>query len=242
MKLGIIGCTGRLATEIINLINKSNDYELTAAIAREGNARVGEKILCNNNSVEITTDLDDCSTCDVLIDVATRDSCLNNLKKYKQLKKPLIIGTTGFSSEEILSIEKTAELFPICMSSNFSEELIFFIEAVKAYSKLTNIVDANIMEYHHVNKKDIPSGTALMIKDAILQANKNISVYIHSVRAGNIKGEHTVLFTNTFGEEIIFTHKASDRSVFAQGILKTALKLTNLKNGIYSFKDILLNN
>jgi len=101
MNIGIIGSTGRLANEIIELLRNQDSHKLTAAITRKGNQNIGQKIKCNSEVVEITSDFSQCETCDVLIDVTRRDAFINqNLEIYKKLKKPLILATTGFTEED----------------------------------------------------------------------------------------------------------------------------------------------
>ena len=240
MKIGIIGCTGKLAHEIIDLLSKQNIHRLTAAIARKENSLVGKTIQCNQDVVEISSDMGKCELCDVLIDVTRRDSFVEqNLKFYQKLQKPLIIATTGFTEEDEKKIQELSNEIAICKSSNFSEELLHFVNALKNFAKNTSISQAAIIESHHKTKKDIPSGTALLLKDAICSVNNKIDVSIYSIRAGVIKGEHEVLFANEFGEEIKFIHKATSRAVFAGGIIKASEKLLNKKSGLYSFEEIL---
>lgn len=240
MKIGIIGCTGRLANEIIELLQKQNVHTLSSAIARKGNQSVGKTINFNSELVEISSDIMKCETCDVLIDATRRDVFIEqNIDNYKKLGKPLVIATTGFNKDDEEKIKDLSTEIPVCKSANFSEELLYFIESLKTYSKFTNTKNVVIVEYHHINKKDIPSGTSLLIRDEIIAANTEISVSINSIRAGDIKGEHVILFANDYGEEVVFKHKATNRSVFAGGIIKAAEKLVNKKPAFYTFSKLL---
>ena len=163
------------------------------------------------------------------------------LAKYEKMQKPLIIATTAFTSEDIEKINLLAQKVPVFMTGNFSVALHDFIETIMFYARKISLdTDIQIVEYHHNQKKDAPSGTALMIKDALLKANTSIDgdrVAISSIRGGNIFGEHEVIFANCKDEVVTFKHQVSSREPFADGAIEVSKWLINQNNGLYNMDD-----
>ena len=157
------------------------------------------------------------------------------------MQKPLIIATTAFSVEDIEKIKLLATNIPVFMSGNFSVALHDFIETIKFYARKISLdTDIQIVEYHHNQKKDAPSGTALMIKEALLDANNTIDrdkVTICSIRGGNIFGEHEVIFANCKDEVVTFKHQVSSREPFADGAIEVSEWITNKTKGLYNMDD-----
>lgn len=243
IKIGLVGCKGKLGQEVIKHIAASTEFELCRAITSKGSQFVGECIDllgANHKEVLIEDDLMACSDCELLIDTTCRKAFIEeNYEKYKVLKKPIIIATTGFSKKDMEKINELALEMPIIQEANFSIELYYFIQAIKKYVKEHRALDVSIVEVHHVNKKDKPSGTALILRNEICEVNSELNVEILSIRAGAIYGEHSVRFANENGEEIIFFHKASSRKAFAAGILYVVPFMINKQNGFYQLKDII---
>ena len=165
----------------------------------------------------------------------------SSYSKYEKMQKPLIIATTAFSMEDIEKINLLATNIPIFMTGNFSVALHDFIQTIKFYAKKISLdTDIQIVEYHHNQKKDAPSGTALMIKDALLDANDAINrdkVTICSIRGGNIFGEHEVIFANCKDEVVTFKHQVSSREPFADGAIEVSKWIINQTNGLYNMDD-----
>ncbi len=142
---------------------------------------------------------------------------------------------------DIDSINKLAEKIPVFMTGSFSIALHDFIETLKfAVKRICDDTDIQIVEYHHNQKKDAPSGTALMIRDALISANKKLSaeqISICSVRGGNIFGEHEVIFANCKDEVITFKHQVSSRETFADGAIEVAKWIVKQENGLYGMDD-----
>ena len=142
-----------------------------------------------------------CETCDVLIDATRRDVFIEqNIDNYKKLGKPLVIATTGFNKDDEEKIKDLSTEIPVCKSANFSEELLYFIESLKTYSKFTNTKNVVIVEYHHINKKDIPSGTSLLIRDEIIAAKNN---YINYINENQNKKKETETLSHSEFMEIV---------------------------------------
>lgn len=246
IKVGIVGCEGKLAREIIELIAEKKDYCVASAIAHSGSDRVGERLYTSDEEVIgnpiIMDDVRTAIDCDVLVDATNRKAFIEeNYYKYMQLNKPLIIATTGFEDEDMEKIDELAKNMVVVKAPNYSFELYYFMEALKVYVRNKRDIDVSIIELHHKQKLDKPSGTALSIKETLLQENSALHIDIHSIRAGKISGEHKVVFSNMSGEEICFSHKVTSRRVFADGIVKIISMLGEKVNGKYSLEDFVDN-
>ena len=195
---------------------------------------------------------------DVLIDFSTLEGTRDALEECLAQRKGLVIGTTGLDDHLLASIQQAAETIPIVLAANMSVgvNVLFWLTELAARA-LGEQSDIEISEAHHRHKVDAPSGTALklgqVIADALgrdldthaVYARKGqtgvrdpLSIGFQSVRAGDIVGEHTVLFAGP-GERLELTHKASSRSNFAQGALRAAHWLTEKKSGLYDMQDVL---
>ena len=170
---------------------------------------------------------------EVAVDFSVPAALHDLLEKCHALKKPLVIGTTGHSSENEELLKAKAIHIPILFSPNFSLGLAVCIEAAQLMaSRLKEKAHIEIIEAHHSSKKDQPSGSALALSRAT-DAKK-----IHAIRAGDIVGDHTVLFVMK-GERIELKHQVQSREAFAKGALAAARFLKNKKPGLYTIKDLL---
>lgn len=245
IKIAIVGCTGKLGSAIMRNTINSTDVEVCYAIARKGNQYVGKNVselIGGRSDLMIIDDIELANDCDIYIDCTNAETFMNNsYSKYEKMQKPLIIATTAFSVEDIEKINLLATNIPVFMSGNFSVALHDFIETIKFYARKISLdTDIQIVEYHHNQKKDAPSGTALMIKDALLDANTTIDrdkVTICSIRGGNIFGEHEVIFANCKDEVVTFKHQVSSREPFADGAIEVSKWIINQTNGLYNMDD-----
>ncbi|MBI2645454.1 MAG: 4-hydroxy-tetrahydrodipicolinate reductase [Deltaproteobacteria bacterium] len=181
---------------------------------------------------------------DALIDFTEPKATMNFLPILKELKKAIVIGTTGFSEGEKNEIRKLSQSVPVVLSPNMSIGVNVLFDLVqKAAKLLPTEFSSHILEIHHPHKKDAPSGTALKLKEEILRSaqddKKNVS--IESVRGGDVVGEHTVYFLSQ-GERLELTHRATSRTIFARGALKAAEWVVKQKPGLYSMQDVLEGN
>lgn len=245
IKIAVVGCTGKLGRAISKKILNQKNVQLSYAIARKGNEFVGKnisEIVGGNSSLMIIDDIESANECDVFIDCTNANSFIsNNYDKYQKMKKPLVIATTAFSSENIEQIRKLSSRMPIFMTGNFSIALHDFIDTLKfAVKRISDNTDIQILEYHHNQKKDSPSGTALMIKDSLLKANELLvpeKINTCCIRGGNIFGEHEVIFANSKDEVITFKHQVTSREAFADGAIKVAVWIINQSNGMYNMDN-----
>jgi len=241
IRIAIVGCTGKLGSVILKNALNRKDIEVSYAIARKGNQFVGRTIselVGGKFDLPIIDDIEMAKDCDLFIDCTNAETFINDSYfKYKKMGKALVIATTAFSAEDMEKINKLAAGIPVFMEGNFSVALHDFIETVKFYAKrISPDTDIQIVEYHHNRKKDAPSGTALMIKEALLDANKKISkekVDICSIRGGTIFGEHEVIFANGKDEVVTFKHQVSSRETFADGAIEVSVWTAKQANGLY---------
>ena len=188
----------------------------------------------------------------------TIDDAKENLRIAAGKGKSMVIGTTGFSKEDLTEIGTLTKTVPCVLASNMSLGVNLLLKVLQDIARvLGDDYDIEIVEAHHRLKKDAPSGTALkmaqVIADAVDRNLEEVAVYarkgiigqrtkkeigIQTIRAGDIVGEHTVIFGG-LGERIEITHKASSRDTFARGALKAALWLAGKPSGLYDMQDVL---
>jgi 4-hydroxy-tetrahydrodipicolinate reductase len=178
--------------------------------------------------------------CDVAIDFSHAGAITEICAAALRHRKPLVIGTTGHSTEQRGTIEETAQSLPIVFASNFSVGVnVLFWLTCKAAERLGGDFDVAIVETHHKMKKDAPSGTAKTLAE-VLKATKKTKreIPIQSIREGDVVGEHTVVFSGP-GERLELTHRAASREIFARGALRAAEWIISQSPGVYSMQDAL---
>ena len=194
---------------------------------------------------------------DVVIDFSFHSATETVLQQAIALNKPLIIGTTGHSTAAKTKLRELAGQIPCVWAGNYSVgvNLLFWLTQ-RAARVLNADYDVEVVEMHHRFKKDAPSGTAARLLEIILEERKltdealrhgragipgertNTEVGVHSLRGGDVVGDHTVLFA-ALGERLELTHKASDRGIFARGALRAAEWITRQPAGLYDMQDVL---
>lgn len=193
---------------------------------------------------------------DVVIDFSSKLNLQAVLDFCKSKNIGAVLCTTGYDKDDIEKINEYSKSIPLFRSANMSVGVNVLIELVKKASASLNGFDVEIIEKHHNLKADAPSGTALMLADAVKEVKPNdFYVYgregmvgkrqqneigIHAVRGGNIVGEHDVLFAG-LNETITLSHQATDRSVFAIGAVNAGVYLANKKSGLYNMSDMINN-
>ncbi|XBC44497.1 MAG: 4-hydroxy-tetrahydrodipicolinate reductase [Buchnera aphidicola (Schlechtendalia peitan)] len=265
-KIAISGALGKMGKNLIKELYK-NHYKyasLNSAIVKKGNNHVnkdiGTIIGIGNIGISITDSIESIiNDFDLLIDFTNPTSTMENLHICALNNKKIVIGTTGFSEMHINTIKTLSKNIGIVLSPNYSVGINIILHLIK---KTTTIIgnnsDIEIIDAHHREKKDSPSGTAIEMgkiisktmnwnfhekavytrKNSIKKRRTN-EIGFSSIRAGDIIGEHTVIFANT-GERIEITHKATDRSAFSKGAIKAAIWLMlQEKSGLFNMSDIL---
>lgn len=261
-KVALVGAGGRMGKAIVQVLAQSQKSELVAALVKEGSVFVGfdsgiHSGLRENSIVFDSQVKDKASKADVIVDFSSHASFQSNLEIALELKKPLVIGTTGLTSEDKVNIRKASESIPIVFSPNMSigVNLLFKLSEIAA-KVLGSDFDIEILDIHHKHKKDAPSGTAGRIKEVLLSAlNRNESqviygrhgmyperqpteIALHTMRGGEVIGDHTVYFLGA-EERIEISHKAQDRKTFAVGAVRAGEFLRNQSKGLYDMFDVL---
>ncbi len=250
IKLGVLGAGGRMGRRIIELANADKDFEVTVALERKGHPLSGKEIdtsasLSVNGErsrtierLKISSNPDGIFLVDAVIDFTIPQASTENLGYVLKYKKPLVLGTTGFSDEELGRIKEAAKAIPVVFSPNMSIGVnLLFDLAGEVAGKLGGAYDIEIVEAHHKAKKDAPSGTAKKLAQGIADATgRNIAV--HAVRAGDIIGDHTIIYAGN-QERIEIKHQAHSRDVFAIGALRAVKWIVHKPAGLYSIRDVL---
>ncbi len=237
--------------------------ELVAGFVRKGNnfdgLDLGEFLGQEKTGYKITSDLDAfCKSCDAIIDFSSPAFSIECAKKAAQYQKVFVCGTTGFSEEDKILLAELAKNMPVIWSSNMSVGVnVLFSLAEKVAAILREDYDVEIVEMHHRNKVDAPSGTALSLGAAVAKGRgvdfqevakmsrfgtdakrQKGEIGFAALRGGDVIGDHTVVFAAD-GERVELTHKATNRNVFASGAIRAAIWGSNKKAGFYLMKDVL---
>lgn len=179
----------------------------------------------------------DCPDFDVAIDFSLPDAFDGILAACVARRVALVSGTTGLSPAQVEAMDRAGATIPVLWASNFSLGVAVLEDLVRRAARALADWDADIVEAHHVHKKDAPSGTALTLGRAIAVGGGQTPRYA-SLRAGDIVGEHTVQFSGP-GERIELIHRATDRDIFARGALSAALRLVQRPAGRIGLADLL---
>ena len=252
INLAITGCLGRMGQQLIKSSKKNINFKL---VALTENVLINKKV--NGIKLELNSEKAFKKT-DILIDFTVPSCTLEILKIARELKKKVVIGTTGFNKNQEDLIKKYSKKIPILKAGNMSLgiNLLVYLTEITSSSLGKNFL-SKVFEIHHKHKKDYPSGTALMIGKGIAYGKKKnfLSMYgkkflnkktfpfskkinFNSIRKGEIIGEHEVKFSS--GKEIItLNHEAFDRALYSEGALTAAKWLVNKKPGLYSMRDLM---
>ena len=263
IKCIVNGAAGRMGTRIIHAAHQTEGIRLVGAVELKDHplvgADAGESLGIGKIDIPVVDSIDRVSPdFDVLIDFTTPESSLISLEWAAVKKKAVVIGTTGFSSQQTERIRKLVQDLPCVCAPNMSVGINLMFNLVSQVAKtLKDEYDIEIIESHHRLKKDAPSGTA--VKMAQILANtlnrKLDQVAVHQrkglvgersreeigiqvIRAGDIVGEHTVLFAGA-GERLEITHRAHSRDTFARGAVRAAQWVVTQQPGLYDMQDVL---
>ena len=261
--IAVAGAPGRMGRVLIRALAQysGESLRLSAAIHRPGSSFIGidagELAGIGSLGLPVVATLGDAKF-DILIDFTLLEASLANLDYCVQHNKKMVVGTTGFSQQQRQQFKTAGNSIAIVMSANMSVGVNLCLHLLKqAAEVMAADADIEIIETHHRHKLDAPSGTALamgeVIADTLGRDLQDCAVYgreglgaprdratigFSSVRAGDVVGDHTVLFA-TEGERLELTHKASSRMTFAQGALRAAQWLADKGNGLYDMQNVL---
>ena len=250
VKIAITGANGKMGRVIANLVAAREDCTVVAGIDLND--------VPNDSFPVVKYPSELAEKPDVIIDFS-HPSALPDLLSYCTINNvPLVAATTGYTADEIAKIKKTAEQIPIFFTFNMSLGINLLVELGKrAVNVLGGQYDIEIVEKHHNQKKDAPSGTAIMIAEAlngeldnkmkyvydrhnVRKAREANEIGMHAIRGGTIVGEHDIIFAG-HDEVITLSHSAGSKEVFANGSINAAIFLSGKESGLYDMSDLLQN-
>ncbi len=255
VRLGVFGAKGRMGSEIIGALADFPEVILSSAFERSGHPDVGMDVA---NGVKLSSDTDvSPESADVFVDFTNPSAAISHIDFCARHKKPIVVGTTGFSKDEEDFIAESAKDAPILLSPNMSFGVNVLFELLRIASSMLDGYDVEIVEAHHRHKKDSPSGTALRLGSIVAESwgkdLEEIEVYrkrgvtgerpqgvigFSVIRAGDIVGDHRVIFCGP-GECLELSHRAISRRSFATGAIKGAIWLSDKPPGLYSMRNVL---
>ncbi len=261
LRVAVTGASGRMGQAVARAVSAEPEMELACLVARPGSGLVGSSaasIVGDENCPITVSDVLDLDAVDVVIDFTLPESSLVNARACAEAGVPVVIGTTGFSEAEQADLESTLASVARCQAANFSTGVNLAYRLLSLAAQVMGAdSDIEIHEAHHKHKIDAPSGTALAmghaVADAMGQSLSDVAQYDRSnerearapgsigfsvTRAGEIVGEHTVLFAAD-GERLEITHKAGSRDAFANGAVRAAKFIANKPAGAYTMSDVL---
>lgn len=262
-KIAITGAAGRMGRNLIEATHLAPGTSLSAAIERIGSSVIGidagELIGIDKQGVVIIDNVaEGLAHSDVLIDFTIPEVTMTNVAACHAAGRNIVIGTTGLTDEQKQRLHKAAADIAIVFAPNMSVGVNLCLKLLDLAARVMNEdIDIEIIEAHHRHKIDAPSGTALAMGEVVAKALgrdlKECAVYgregrtgerdrqtigFETIRAGDIVGEHTVMFAG-IGERVEITHKASSRMTFAKGAVRAAQWLMQQKAGLYDMQDVL---
>jgi 4-hydroxy-tetrahydrodipicolinate reductase len=263
VRTAVAGIAGRMGSRIAQLVRESDGLELVAGFERPDHPLVGQDLgevmgAGRLNLIVAAGIQQILEQADVVIDFTSAAASLQHLEAAGAAGKAMVIGSTGFTSEQIARAREAAVRIPCVLAPNMSMGVNVLFKVVADVARLLgDDYDVEIVEAHHRFKKDAPSGTALKLGQVVAEALGRdlgqVGVYarhgltgerdpkeigIQTIRAGDIVGEHTVLYAN-LGERIEITHRAHSRDNFARGALRAALWVVQQPPGLYDMQHVL---
>ena len=244
-----------MGRELCRAALKTEGFELTGGTVETDAEESGKDlgVLCGWGEAGVSATEEPPEDAGALVEFTTPEATVEHLS----YGKPLVIGTTGFSEEQLAKVEAAAESVPIMLAPNMSVGVNLLREVVREVSeKLGSGYDIEVVEAHHRNKVDAPSGTALFLGRAAAEGRgkslEGVAVYgregyqpreegeigVHALRGGAVVGEHRLIFYSE-GEEIEVVHRALSRRTFADGALRAAGFVAGAEPGLYSMRDVL---
>ncbi|OLF37426.1 4-hydroxy-tetrahydrodipicolinate reductase [Psychrobacter sp. Cmf 22.2] len=263
IKVGVIGAGGRMGRMLIEAVQDNPQTLLSAAIERQGSSLVGadagEVAAIGRLEIQIVDDLTAViNDIDVLIDFSLPDATEQNMQICAEHQVAMVIGTTGFSTQQEQVLTEASKHTAIVYAGNYSTGVNLSLKLLNMAAKAFGTdADVEIIEAHHKHKIDAPSGTAYMMAEAVAEARgqnlKDVAVYgregqtgaretgtigIHAIRGGEIVGDHTVMFIAD-GEVVEITHRARARMTFAAGAVRAATWVIQQNAGQYNMQNVL---
>ena len=258
-KLIVVGAGGRMGKRIISLAVEGGRFDIIGAVEKEGHADIGKDAgaAAGVGAIGVEVGSEYSSGADVVIDFSMPETADKTVEYCLENNAALVLGTTGLTDKQREKIKAAGEKIPVIYGTNMSVGMnVLFSLVGKTASMLGDEYDIEIVEQHHRFKKDAPSGSALTLAENICKARGKDSpcivggrsgkdtlrqkgdIGIHAVRAGDIAGMHSVIFS-TLGETVTLNHTAHSRDGFARGALRAAKWLIGKEPALYSMTEVL---
>jgi len=249
IKVVVCGALGRMGQTIGRMVSDATDLELVGGIDLKPGSFFGIDVVETKDAEALIKKVKP----GVLIDFTVASAAVGNVKMAARNNVALVVGTTGFTPEQRKEMEAAIHgHVPAVISSNFSVGVNIFWQLLRESARLLKDYDIEVIEAHHRNKKDAPSGTAKTILQILDEesgvrnkvfgregmTDRKNEIGVHVIRGGDTVGDHTVLFSKNF-ETIELSHRAVDRSVFASGALMATRWVAGKNPGIYDMNDVL---
>ncbi len=235
----VVGCGGRMGSEVCRLVETQSDLTLAGGVEAPGHKLVGT-VLGSGTVRDRLAALVEQADC--IVDFSTAQAVAANAELTADAGKPYVTGVTGLSEDTSAVLKRCAERIALVWAPNFSIGVSVLARlAADAAGLLGPDFDVQIVETHHRAKKDAPSGTALRLRDAVNQATSAPGVgpaSIHSLRVGDVVGDHTIVFGGP-GERLELTHRATSRLAFAAGVVSAVRFVRKQGPGFYTMEDVL---
>jgi len=263
IRLAVTGAAGRMGSRVIALAQEEEGFRLTGASEREGHPAVGRDAgeIAGRGAVGVAIGSDLAEVigdCEAVIDFTLPQASLRHVRIASQANKGIVVGTTGFSAADLEEIRSLSSRCPCVLCPNMSVGINVLFRVLEEIAPILGPgYEVEILELHHRFKRDAPSGTALRMAQIVAKAmgrdlekvgtfgRRGISgertpeeIGIHALRAGDVVGEHTVIFAGR-GERIELVHRAQSRDNFARGALRAAKFAAHAQNGLYDMMDVL---
>lgn len=236
--VGLCGIAGRMGREILSEAVLCPNISITRAYEAPGHRLLGAKI---GDAVIEPDDIDTfLESCRVLVDFSSpADSVVTHLEKAANQNVAAVVGSTSLGPDDRNRMEDIATEIPLLYSANMSLGINILVALSQRVQELVGGgFDVDIIEMHHRSKRDAPSGTALMIEQYLHLVDSDAKVTHHSIRAGDVTGEHSVYFTGV-GERLELTHCATSRKAFTAGVFAAVNFIVRQPPGFYDMRKVL---
>lgn len=246
LKVIVNGCLGKMGKVLTRCVQEDNELELVCGASFNPIESPDFKVYSKMTDIE--------ENADVIIDFSHHSALDDVLSFALKTKTPLVIATTGYNDEELNKIKEASQVIPIFLSFNMSLGVNVLLKLVKEATKVLEGFDIEVIEKHHNKKVDAPSGTAVMIANAVKEVLPNIEynygrygreakrseneIGIHAIRGGTIVGEHNVIYAG-HDEVVELKHIAQSKDIFAKGAITAAKYLVNQDPGYYNMDNML---
>ena len=259
--IGISGAAGRMGKTLIQAVHADQDAQLSLALEHRDHEAIGTDAgsLCGlgNFQMPITDQLMEDSF-DVLIDFSLPESTLEHVQCCVEINRPIVIGTTGLTDNQLAKLRHAAQSIPIVFAPNMSVGVQVCLKLLQSAAQaFGDTVDIEVVEAHHRAKIDAPSGTALKMGEVVADtlgrslnedgvfarhgrtgARERNSIGFSTIRGGDIVGDHTVMFIGE-GERVEITHRSNSRMSYASGAVRAAKWIVNQDPGLYDIADVM---